>query len=453
MENSFYHPLGTGQYGHHLLFGGVPDKTINNIVSRVNFHTVVDEDAFVRALYYSVKNLPFCRLRLHEKEDGELVQYLSDEEPHDIEIVDFTHLSEEEIDAEVKKWCKQAFDNDCLDVQLFMMRIMRMPEGKHSFFLRAHHIIMDSYGIMTLVRYLDKTYSAILTGKELPKPGILPWKVIEQDWEYCESKRYEEDKAWWRKQFEPEPHFASPNPVGSPEYIAGKNYGRGQTLEQLAGTILFRRFPKAFVDSINKAATEKHISAQLFFFLGLRSFLGHMSETDDVTINTMAARRSTLLQKQCGLSRVNDVPFRSVIPERVSFDKALEMLDLAQKELYRHVNVFIPEITEIRNEMHDTPLGCTYCTTDFTYQPYFDLETTNLEFDVHPVATGMAWPALYMIIQPQDNSGDLWAAYNHSIDYVSDEQIDKLHRFVLNFVSDGIKNGEESIADLIARNL
>lgn len=453
MKEHEYHILGTGQYQYVMLFAAIKDKAHNNINIRINFISPIDEETFLRAIKYTFENLPYCRLRLHEFEDGDLKQYLSDEEPGNIEVYDFSDKTEPEINDIVRTWCKTAFPNDCNDVQLVSARVMRLPEGRHGVLFLAHHVIMDAYGMMHMVRYVDKTYAAMTEGKELPAPGELPWDEIDRDWAFEQTARYQADLAWWEKEFETEPHFTSVNGVGSKEFIEGKNYGRAQTPAQLPGDILFRRFPAAFVDRVNNAALKANVSPQVFYMLAIRTFLARVSQTDDVLFDTLVARRSTRTQRQIGISRANTIPFRTILSEELSFNDALIQVSEKQREVFRHAAVYPIETATILNEKHEVPLGGTYRVTWLTYQPYFDLETANLDFEVHAVSIGTVWPALYIIIQPKDNSGDLWGNYAYSIDYTDVKSIERLHSFILDFLSEGMENGELSVKELTDRNL
>ena len=453
MKEREYHILSTGQYQYVMLFSAIKDKSFNNINVYIKFLSAVEEQTLLRAIQYTFSNLPYCRLRLHETEEGELKQYMSEEEPQNIEIVDFSDKTEEEIDRAILTWCKTAFPNQCNDVELISARVLRLPEGKLGVVFVADHVIIDAYALIHLVRYLDKTYAAMVEGKELPAPGPLPWEEIENTWAFEQTKRYQADLAWWEKEFEEEPHFTSVNGVGSPEFIEGKNYGRSQTLAQLRGDILYRRFPAEFVSRIDREALKRNVSPQAYYLLAIRTFLARVSQTDDVMLDSLVTRRSTRLQREVGLSYANMLPFRTIMTEEQSFDDALLQVSEKQRELYRHASVYPCDIGAVLNDHHDAPLGCTYRTVWLTYQPFFHLENANLEFEAHAISIGMVGTPLYIIIQPKDNSGDLWGNYVHAVGYTEPKNIERLHSFILDFLSEGMENGELSVKELTDRNL
>lgn len=451
MKEYTCYPLMRAQKSLADVLGIAPKRPILNLSVRVRFYEPVDENRLAESVRLLPTILPYCSVRFTRK-GGELMQYLSEEKPNGLEVFDAQKLSDEKLDARYREWARELFPNQCLDVQLYRVRFVRRGDCGELFFC-GHHYIMDAYAVIGAIECLAKIYKALEDGTPLPAKAPLPWEMVEQDAQYYASPRYASDIAWWTELYRTEPHFTSLNGLGSPEFLDGHNYGKGQGITQLKSSWINRLIPATLVQKVNDAAASRRIAVQLYYLLALRSFLGYVSGTDDVIVDTLIARRATLVQKRGGLTRANAIPFRSIIPQSCSFDEALGILDGLQKEMYRHADVMIDGFREIINARHNTPRGCTYHTAWFTYQPYFDLSKTNLRFRANSVSSGEAVAPLYLYITPQDMSGDLIAGYSIAENYIRPEVVDRFHAFLLRFLENGINEPSLEICKLIEKCL
>ena len=427
---------------------GAP-RAVLNLPVRIDLESEIDEEKILEAMRLTVTRLPFCTIRLHEKEDGTFTQYYCDEEPSGIELVDMTDKNEADIDKYILKMAGSTFDNNCNDSQLYNFKLIRKPDGTHTIFFCGYHIIMDSVGVIQVISYFDKVYSALVNGTELPEKGIGIEKHIEESWKYIGSEKEKRDLEWWAAQFETEPHFSSMNPKGSPEYIEGKNYGKAQTFAQMIAKSMPRRVPCELVHEVNEAALALNVSPQLYFFLALRTFLALNSGCEDVCIATTGARRATLMQKKCGMTLAHMVTWRSFIEsETTSFRDALLKLNVTQKDIYRHISVHMADYEKIVKERFNVPYDTIYKSVVFTYQPYVSVENPGLIFKAAHVNVGFTPYPLYMNLMPHDASGDLWADYIYGVGYFLPENIEKFHEFMLEFVKAGMLSPEKTVAEL-----
>lgn len=454
MEERKYYPLTREQQGLVDLFGLYPEQQILNLCVRLEFEHKIDEALLLRSIEMLPELLPYCRIRVHQQDENTTVQYLSEEPAEPVQILDVSGMSGEEIDQLFDGWAHELFPNNYRDVQLYKFRILRRGQGRHTLFFCAHHFIMDAFVVISTVEKLGKIYTALSSGEPLPKAAPAPWALVEQEAAYYASERFQKDKAWWAEIMKEEPQFTSLNGKGSPEFLEGHRYGAGiDFFTQRWGKRLHGRIPSELVEKINAAAAENHVSAQLYYLLALRSYLGHVSGTDDVIVDTAVARRSTLVQKQSGLTRANAIPFRSVLSGSCSFEDGVSQLDTLQKEYYRHADVLLNDFFEVLDGQHDLSFGQTYHTTWLTYQPYFDLSRSELKFTATSLHSGAAAAPLYVYITPQDDSGDLIACYDIAIGYIREQSVEDFHRFMLRFLEQGISEPKQTLEELIRRSL
>ena len=449
MNRSEYFRLDADQVGllHHV--GNAP-RAVLNLPCRIDLESEIDEEKVLEAMRLTVTRLPFCTLRITEHKDGTFEQYYYTGEPEGIEVVDMSKKSDDKVDDYILKQAGTAFENNCNDSQLYNFKLIRRAGGKHTIFFNGYHVIMDTYGVMYVITYFDKVYAALMSGAELPAPGVGPETQIEKSWEYRGSAKEQRDIDWWKEQFATEPHFADMNPGTSKEYVKGKNYGKALTLLQMRAISMPRRIPAALVHKVNEAALKANLSPQLYYFLAVRTWLANNSGSEDVTVGTTGARRATLWQKHCGMTLAHMITWRTIVSADLPFADALKQLDISQKNAYKHISVYMEDYLKDMYERFHTPDKTLYWSMVFTYQPYFDIENVNLKFTAEHVNVGVTPYPLYMNVMPRDGSGDLWADYIYGSGYLKPENLEKFHAFMLRFVEAGIDAPEKSVKALLA---
>ena len=447
MSEPKYFRLSSDQIALYFYVYGAP-RALLNMPTRVDFEEPIDEDKALEAITLTVKRLPFCTLRLNEYEKDKFRQYYSDEEPAGIELVDFSDKTEEDVNRYLLQKARAPLPNNYNDVQLYDAKLIRRPGGKHTLFFNGYHMIMDSVGLITVITYFFRVYEALVKGTELPAPGIGPEKHIEKSWKYMESKRWQDDVDWWRERFATEPHFSSMNPRPSPEYVEGTNYGLPLRPDQYLCTSMPIRIPAETVNRINAAALERNMSPQIFFALALRTWLARMSGSEDVCFDTPASRRSALFERDCGMTMAHQITWRSIIPGDTPFNEALKQLDISQKDMYRHVGVDMKDYLGWTNEKYGFPKDAIFRSLVFTYQPYFNTEGLDLKFTADHVNTGYAFQSLYLNLMPHDASGDLYADYIYSHNYLDGENLKRFHAFMLKFLLAGIAAPDKTVDQL-----
>lgn len=426
---------------------GAP-RNVLNLPCRIDLESEINEETVVEAMCLAMKRLPYCRLRLREIGKDEFLQYYYDGEPEHMDIVDMTQSTDEEIDSYILGQAGALFENNCNDSQLFNFKLIRKSGGRYTIFYCGYHLIMDTCGLMYAILYFDKVYAALINKTELPPEAPGPEKYIEKSWEYVNGEKYKKDLEWWSTQFETEPHFSSMNPRPSNEYVDGKNYGLAQTFAQMRSESLPLKIPKELVLKINDTAVKKNISPMIFYALALRTWLANNSGSDDVTLGTTGARRSTNVYRNCGMTTAHLITWRSVIDGKTAFEDALFKLNVTQRDVFRHIGSDLSEYSAPVFEKYGCPANGIYRSLVFTYQPYFNIENTGLKFTARHVNVGFTPYPLYLNLMPHDASGELWADYIYAVGYLKPENLKAFHTFMLAFIEKGIDAPDKTINEL-----
>lgn len=446
MSEPIYYPVNSIQTSLAVLFNFFPDMRILNLALRMDFISDINEERMFEAVRETGRRLTYLRIRLHKQESG-VVQYLYDE-PQECELVDLSDRTPEEIDGILFDWTCNAFPGSIMDEPLYLFRLIRMPGGKHTLYFCGQHFIMDGYAMLLVFDFLDRIYGALDTGSELPEPTLPPWKQVEDDWAYLKSERYQRDLKRCAKFFETEPQFTSINGVGSPEFIEGKRYGKGQGLDQLDGICLQKRIPRDLVRRIEEAAAAAGIAPSNYYLMALRCYLAKVSETDDVLLTTSITARRTKYERECGLSLSSQHFVRANISQDTPFDKAMLKLSYEQNDAYRTPKLRFIDVNQAMKERYNVPMDCSYYSVQYSYMPLFDLGTRYLKFRPSYVQTGQSNQPYYLVILPENPEGDLCAAHLYSTAYTKREAVERFHLFMLRFLELGLDYPEKSVGEL-----
>ena len=86
----------------------IPEKNVVNIGTVVWFHENIDCELLKVAAYKAIWRMDALRLRL-KKVKGQIKQYVSEEEPKEIKIEDYSNYSKGDIDEILEKWTSTPF--------------------------------------------------------------------------------------------------------------------------------------------------------------------------------------------------------------------------------------------------------------------------------------------------------------------------------------------------------
>lgn len=448
-ERTFY-PLTSGQM--ILLYSQKYSikKQINNVCATIHITSPVDEDLLMQALTLALMRSPSinCRFTTQGKDT---VQYFCHDLPRNVDVEDLSQATEEQIQAKIDGWSAQPFPNKCMDVPLYRVKILRLPDGTFTLYLCVCHLIMDAYAIMACIDYMGQVYDALLKGTALPEIKSTPVECYQGEAEYFAGERYQKDKEFWEQHLDTEPTFTSPNGLGGKECLPGKKCGVTLRLYQVKAEHANLLIPRDVVRAVEEMCLQRRISTQCAYLLAIRSYLAAICKTDDILLMNTVARRATLVQKHAGGTMVNAIPFRTIISGETSFQDALGVMYREQREIYRHADYPCGQILELlfKFARKDGIVCHSYNTISVTFQPYFNKEQTGaLEYTFKREKNGAATQALYISIMPYDNSGDLWANYEYIVGYVKPENIRKIHDFTVKFLCAAIDAPDKTIEEL-----
>ena len=417
-----------------------------NLGARIDLRDDVDEETFLRAMRIGVERLPYMSYRLHETEDGTFVQYRSDEAPEGMDrAVDMSGYTDKRVGKLLSDWTSEPFPDRLMDTRLYRMKLIRLSGDRLVFFICTHHYIADIYAIIYALTYIDRVYSALADGTALPPAAPDPEETVYKVNARFSSARYEKNVEWCRRSITPEPVFTSVNGRNSPEFVKGKNYGKGLGLLQHRSAVISCGMPDTLQERLYACARERNISPQVFFLAAIDCFLGGVSGSDDVTVGLQHNSRLTLTEKSTGLSRGKGIMFRARLDGNESFESMLRRFDLMQKEYYRYGDISWEDLFA-----REYPIGqdMLYYSTQISYVPFVDYSSLRTCKCASAIDSGLSIMPLYIIIMPEDASGRLGFTYKYARGYVKAGNVRRLHAFMLKFLEAGLNAPEKTVAQL-----
>lgn len=433
-----YYDLTPSQNLMYFALKFIPEKNVVNIGTAVWLHENIDCELLKVAAYKAIWRMDALRLRL-KKVKGEIKQYVSEEEPKEIKIEDYSNYSKGDIDEILEKWTSTPFKYK--DKELYDVSIIKGSENVTGLYIKVNHVVMDAWGLTVYAKDVINIYLAMKDGKELPEEPAKFVPLIEKDLEYMNSKRMQKDYEFIKEKWKTPAVFSSVEP----KYV-GKRY-RPNNLS-FKGKQKVMTLDKSSVARINEFCRENRISQQTLFILGSQIYFYKLNNTDKSMVNSVLARRSSMDRKRAGGMMVNNLQLKVECPYGLSFKEACEKLTKEQFELYRHGDFPYQLAHDYVLKQAGVKSGVL---TDFTitYQPAKIFTDNRIKATVENYFNGSASMNLYLTIMDTLDSGELDFMFQYKVAVVSDEIVDELYRVMIKAVEIGIKCPTKTIGEII----
>ncbi|MBJ8346972.1 non-ribosomal peptide synthetase [Antrihabitans sp. YC2-6] len=213
--------------------------------------------------------------------------------------------------------------------------IFRLADDRYWWYSRAHHIVLDGYAAMQVMRRTTDLYRCFMTGEEpqgAATTGLAD--VIEEETRYRTSRRYRIDGDFWRAQagwLQPQPSLAGA--VGRP--TAHSWVASAALPEQVSGVL-------RSLDDRFGAAT---------LIAGFAAFLSRMLDADDLVLGLPVAARTTARLRRGGGSTANVVPLVLAGVGSVEAESAVRICQSAIVNALRHQRFPRYDIVESDNRL------------------------------------------------------------------------------------------------------
>ncbi|MDJ0025656.1 amino acid adenylation domain-containing protein [Gordonia alkanivorans] len=259
---------------------------------------------------------PYVRLA---EVDGVPVQYVDLDFDQHVDTLDLRHESDPE--AAALAWMQQEYRRpvDLLTDQFIVITIIKVADDRTFWYNRAHHIIIDGYAALSIMRRTVDRYNALRRGDQPQDklPATMADIVAYED-AYRTSSRRDTDREHWLERVTDLPERVTLSASVPSAPLSFDNVVVG---DELAPALQAR---------LEALATDLNSSIAVVLTAAFGAFLSRMAGTDDIVMSLPVTGRATAKIKAAGGMLSNILPIRL---RDVSQQSGRDLVRSAQLEL------------------------------------------------------------------------------------------------------------------------
>ncbi|MGW0039220.1 amino acid adenylation domain-containing protein [Gordonia sp. NPDC003376] len=262
--------------------------------------------------------------------DGEPRQYVDDEHGAPVYIVDLSGMDDPVATAHRLMLEDYSRPLDLLVDDLMVSIVYQVGVDHHLWYLRAHHIALDGFAAITMVRRITELYNAGIRGEAAPPSTASPLdEIIAQDSSYPGSTRHENDRQYWSE------HLAGAPPVVS---LAGR-LGKPTLHPALVSTPIPDHTARLLDDAAREGGGVTPLIVAAF-----AAYLARMTGSAEVLLSLPVSGRHSAVLRRSGGMIANVVPLRvpvagCTLDEVIARVKG-ELLSALRRQRYRQEDIF-----------------------------------------------------------------------------------------------------------------
>ncbi|MGW4533873.1 amino acid adenylation domain-containing protein [Nocardia sp. NPDC004340] len=227
--------------------------------------------------------------------------------------------------AEALEWMRAdvARPIDLFGVNAGVSMVIRVGESHHLWYTRAHHLLIDGFGSVTMLYRVAELYNAAVRGQSAP-PGTAAslLEVHEAEMAYRESSRYVTDEHYWREATAGMPGRCSLVAATAPACALGRE-ARAQLGDGTAARL-------------EAAARRFDTSSATVVMAAVALYYARLTATEDVVLSLPVSGRTTAVLRRSGGMIANVVPLRVPVPRTGRVGEVLDAVRVAASGALRH---------------------------------------------------------------------------------------------------------------------
>jgi arthrofactin-type cyclic lipopeptide synthetase A len=310
-------------YFEHKL---APSSNRHTIGGFIQISGPLDAAVFLRALQDTLEENDTFGVRLCETRSEADVAYLRPSV--EVPVLDFSANPEV-----LSDWMRKRFREriDILGAPLFEFALLRESPTSHYWFIKAHHVIIDGWGISLLGQSVAAKYSAFHAGRAPATVAPPPYAdFVENDLRYLVTPAHAADRSYWRGVLAQAPPSLFAPYAGSgdgeigeriADVLDAQTFGRltdfgvrhGASAFTVLVACLYTFFSRAYLRSditfgypiLNRASSKERAKIGLFTrLLPLRVSAAPSATFREIVVLVAKAQRSNLRHRRCPLSEM-----------------------------------------------------------------------------------------------------------------------------------------------------
>lgn len=317
-------PLSAGQLNIYFAQQLSPDVPFT-IAQYVEIHGDVDPSVLIRATDIACRQLESTFVRIVMR-DGQPYQWPDFDAPYAMIYRDFRDHDRPVEDAQ--RYMDEQYRKpvDLLRDQLISSEIIQVGDSHFYWYSRAHHVVMDGLGAISVQERTAAVYTSLISGTELAKTRAVGVREI-YDYEaaYPDSSRYHTDRRYWLDRLDG--HSDAPRLGGTPREPMPPS---GVTVS--VGAVL----DADLTDAMAAAARRYNSSDVPVVLAAFALYLARMTDTDDVMLSLPVSGRATTRLRDSSGMMSNVVPLRIGVERGVTVEELLRRIQVELTGALRH---------------------------------------------------------------------------------------------------------------------
>ena len=454
------YPLTPAQKMHYNWIRKYGTQQVSGLSIVASLQANLDFDLLKKCIQLEIKRYGCMRVRFTKPDkNGDILQYLSEDENYDIPLKDLSDMTMDEADEAMQSWAYNTFDGD--DIPMFEIFLMKLPDGYNGFFLHMDHRLIDSCGVTVLTNDIMSLYTHFRFDAPMPADLADYETVLQNDLKKASNeKRFLKDKKFWDDLIDKwgEPIYSD---IAGPATLTASRQAHNNPALNCADIEL----KNLFVD-VKDYKLEADGAKQLFDFcqnhqlsmtnlllLGIRTYLSKVNNGQkDISIQNFISRRSTHDEWTSGGSRTIMFPCRTVIEDDTDFLEAAYQLQNMQNQIYMHSNYDPDLIYEEIEKRYGTPKNTTYESCYLTYQP-LPVKMENPYLKDIPMyckwfANGAATKKMYLTVSHTEDGG-MNFSYHYQVADLTEKQVELFNYYLMRIIFRGVEQPNLTIGEII----
>ena len=410
-------PLSFAQQRLWFLDQYEPNSAVYNVPSARRLQGPLDIGALERSLREIMRRHEALRTTFSSA-DGEPVQVIAPSPSFSLPILDLSHFSDSEREAEAQRHvtAEAQLPFDLSQGPLFRASLLRIGENDHVILLTMHHIVSDGWSMGVLSREMSALYQAFTLGKPSPLSDLpiqyADYAVWQREW--LKGDELERQLSYWKKQLEGAPGVLD-LPTDRPRPAVQSHRGAWQSIA----------LSKHLSEKLKGLSRKEGVTLFMTLLAAFQTLLYRYTGQEDIVVGSPIANRTrTEVENLIGFF-VNTLALRSNFTNSPTFKELLAQVRETALGAYANQDLpFEKLVEELQPERN------------LSYSPLFQVmfvlqntPSTQLKFEgltVNPVRSGGETAKFDLLLSLHEEAEGLRASLQYNIDLFDEATITRM---------------------------
>lgn len=202
-----------------------PDQPVSTVAHYLDIQGGIDPEALFKAIETTVHETDVLALRFYIPEgQTKPMQHCDPSRLPKLQLIDLQDRADPYQAASQMMQADVAAKLNLLTQPLSVQWLFKLGADRYLWYIRAHHIILDGFGMVLIEQRCAKLYAHYLGKGDAGAPFHSFAQYLDEDQSYCASPRFEKDRAFWDDYLKSAP-VALPILHKEDEYYGGEETG------------------------------------------------------------------------------------------------------------------------------------------------------------------------------------------------------------------------------------